>query len=151
MEDTEALTRTNSLEQLRLRFELWRRNHPGRHRLPQELWSAAANLAQRYGVCRTAKALRLEYYSLKKHMQMGMAGEEESERRELARYYLLLHSSRELTETAYLLGCADANSFFRALHHWGRDLTRTLAGTPKELEPGDTKRQWAQSETGANV
>lgn len=33
-------------------------------------------------------------------------------RRELARHYLL-HSSRELNETAYLLGYEDANSFFR--------------------------------------
>jgi AraC-like DNA-binding protein len=38
-------------------------------------------------------------------------------RRELARHYLL-HSSRELNETAYLLGYADASSFFRASHHW---------------------------------
>src|SRR5205809_1159245 len=38
-------------------------------------------------------------------------------RRELARHYLL-HSSRELNETAYLLGYEDANSFFRAFHHW---------------------------------
>jgi len=30
----------------------------------------------------------------------------------------LLHSSRELNETAYLLGYEDANSFFRAFHHW---------------------------------
>ena len=37
--------------------------------------------------------------------------------RELARHYLL-HSSRELNETAYLLGYEDANSFFRAFHHW---------------------------------
>ena len=38
-------------------------------------------------------------------------------RRELARH-CLLHSSRELNETAYLLGYKDANSFFRAFHHW---------------------------------
>jgi len=38
-------------------------------------------------------------------------------RRELARHYLL-HSSRELNETAYLLGYEDANSFFRAFHKW---------------------------------
>jgi len=38
-------------------------------------------------------------------------------RRELARHYLL-HSSRELNETAYLLGYEDANSFFRAFHQW---------------------------------
>ena len=40
-------------------------------------------------------------------------------RRELARHYLL-HSSRELNETAYLLGYEDANSFFRAFHQWER-------------------------------
>jgi len=38
-------------------------------------------------------------------------------RRELAHHYLL-HSARELNETAYLLGYEDANSFFRAFHHW---------------------------------
>jgi len=38
-------------------------------------------------------------------------------RRELACHYLL-HSSRELNETAYLLGYEDVNSFFRAFHHW---------------------------------
>ncbi|HEY2120086.1 MAG TPA: AraC family transcriptional regulator, partial [Candidatus Acidoferrum sp.] len=38
-------------------------------------------------------------------------------RRELARHYLL-HSSRDLNETAYLLGYEDANSFFRAFQHW---------------------------------
>ena len=38
-------------------------------------------------------------------------------RRELARHYLL-HSGRELNETAYLLGYADANSFFRAFQQW---------------------------------
>lgn len=39
----------------------------------------------------------------------------------LARFgapHYLLHSSLELTETAYLLGYEDANSFFRAFHEW---------------------------------
>jgi AraC-like DNA-binding protein len=38
-------------------------------------------------------------------------------RHELACHYLL-HSSRELSETAYPLGYEAANSFFRAFHHW---------------------------------
>ena len=58
---------SNPLSQLRDRFELWRRQHPGRHHLPQDLWAAAANLAQQYGVSRTARTLRLSYYSLKEH------------------------------------------------------------------------------------
>jgi AraC-like DNA-binding protein len=41
----------------------------------------------------------------------------EEARRELARHYLL-QSSRELNETAYLLGYMDANSFFRAFQQW---------------------------------
>lgn len=41
----------------------------------------------------------------------------EEARRELARHYLL-QSSLELNETAYLLGYENANSFFRAFHHW---------------------------------
>jgi AraC-like DNA-binding protein len=41
----------------------------------------------------------------------------EEARRELARHYLL-QASLELNETAYLLGYENANSFFRAFHHW---------------------------------
>jgi AraC-like DNA-binding protein len=41
----------------------------------------------------------------------------EDVRRELAPHYLL-HSSRELNDTAYLLGYEDTNSFFRIFHQW---------------------------------
>jgi AraC-like DNA-binding protein len=41
----------------------------------------------------------------------------EQARRELAHHYLL-HSSLDLSETAYLLGYEDASSFFRAFHGW---------------------------------
>ena len=67
-------TEQHQLEQLRDRFEVWRRDHPGRPRLPGELWSEAANLAQQCGVYRTAKMLRLSYYSLKRHVQVGGLG-----------------------------------------------------------------------------
>lgn len=62
------------LQQLRERFEVWRRDHPGRPRLPGELWSEAANVAQQCGVYRTAKMLRLGYDSLKQHVQVGGLG-----------------------------------------------------------------------------
>jgi AraC-like DNA-binding protein len=41
----------------------------------------------------------------------------EDTRRELAHHYLK-HSAVELSETAFLLGYEDANSFFRAFHAW---------------------------------
>jgi AraC-like DNA-binding protein len=48
-------------------------------------------------------------------------------RRELARHYLL-HSSRELNETAYLLGYENARSFFRAFHDWEGSPSSTSKG-----------------------
>src|ERR1700730_1781607 len=56
----------------------------------------------------------------------------EEARRELAQHYLM-HSSLELSETAYLLGYEDANSFFRAFHDWE-------GTTPGEWRAVHTKR-----------
>ncbi len=53
----------------RERFEKWRSKQKTRRRLPEPLWSAAVKLAQRYGVNRTARALRLDYSGLKKRME----------------------------------------------------------------------------------
>jgi hypothetical protein len=60
-------------EQVRKRFEDWRLHNHGRPRLPQELWSAAVELARDYGLNRTARELRLSYDSLKKHMPADAA------------------------------------------------------------------------------
>ena len=47
-------------------FEQWRQRRRPRARIPEELWREAAELACAHGVNRTARALRLDYYSLKK-------------------------------------------------------------------------------------
>jgi hypothetical protein len=57
------------LEQLRRRFEEFRNTRPGHARLPEALWAAAAELAKRYGVNPTARALRLEYGGLRKRVE----------------------------------------------------------------------------------
>ena len=50
------------------KFEQWRQRRRPRARIPEELWREAAELASAYGIHRTAKALRLDYYSLKKRV-----------------------------------------------------------------------------------
>jgi hypothetical protein len=44
----------------------WRERHRPRARIPEQLWQEAARLACVHGINRTARALRLDYYSLKK-------------------------------------------------------------------------------------
>jgi hypothetical protein len=62
----EAASDREDLEQLRRRFEEFRRTHAVRSRLPEELLSAAAKLARRDGIEATAQALAVERPSLRK-------------------------------------------------------------------------------------
>ena len=48
------------------KLEHWRQRHRRGARIPEELWRAAAELAGAHGINRTARALRLDYYSLQK-------------------------------------------------------------------------------------
>jgi hypothetical protein len=59
----------SGLETARQRFDLWRRTRQGHGRIPAALWRLAAELAGAYGLCRTARALRLDYPALKRHVQ----------------------------------------------------------------------------------
>ncbi|MBV9157658.1 MAG: hypothetical protein JO097_15440 [Acidobacteriaceae bacterium] len=65
----EAADRSEDLEQLRRRFEEFRNAQPGYKRLPKPLWAAAVELAQRYKVNPTARALRLEYSGLRRRVE----------------------------------------------------------------------------------
>ena len=57
------------LLQGRQRFEQWRSQKDTRGRLPDHLWSLAVDLAQEFGLSKTAKTLRLEYNRLKMKSQ----------------------------------------------------------------------------------
>jgi hypothetical protein len=61
------------LEGLRRRFERWRRTRKVRARIPEPLWDATVKLAGRYGIHRTAKALRVDYYALKERVEGATA------------------------------------------------------------------------------
>lgn len=51
------------------RFQTWRRLRKGGSRIPPSLWRLAIGLASDHGISRTAAALKLDYYSLKKQAE----------------------------------------------------------------------------------
>ena len=58
-----------ALSEARRQLDHWRNQQPNkRTRLPKELWQRAAALAKEHGLNKTARALGLKYYSLKKHL-----------------------------------------------------------------------------------
>lgn len=54
-----------AFSRLQRKLAQWRQQRRPRTRIPEELWRAAAQLARTHGINRTARALRLDYYSLK--------------------------------------------------------------------------------------
>ncbi len=62
------------LAQGRKCFEQWRNQQARRARLPKHLWSLATELAQEFGLSRTACTLRLGYNCLKKQMEAVVSG-----------------------------------------------------------------------------
>jgi len=57
-----------SLSRLGQRFAAWRKARTTGERIPESLWDAAAKIAAKYGLNRTARFLSLDYYSLKKRV-----------------------------------------------------------------------------------
>ena len=59
---------TLDIDEVRTRFESWRQMRKGKARIPDELWSAAVQVARRDGVNQTAAALHLDGGKLKRRM-----------------------------------------------------------------------------------
>jgi hypothetical protein len=57
------------LVRARSRFQAWRWRRKAGARIPQPLWALAVRLVRTHGISRTAAALRLDYYSLKKRVE----------------------------------------------------------------------------------
>jgi hypothetical protein len=55
--------------QLKQRLEEFRNTNPPRSRLPESIWAAACEAAQRHGLHLTSKTLRLDYAGLKKRLR----------------------------------------------------------------------------------
>ena len=61
------------LQTLAQRLKTWRATRPRWRRMPAELWRAAAAVARRHGLSRTAAAFKLGYYELRRRLQAGAA------------------------------------------------------------------------------
>ena len=59
------------LQPLAQRLKAWRAARARGQRIPDELWKAAADLAHVHGLSRTAAALKLSYYDLKRRLLAG--------------------------------------------------------------------------------
>ena len=57
-----------SIEEVEQQFRQWRETRTQRSPIPKYLWAGAVRLAQEYSICRIAKALRLDYNTLKRHV-----------------------------------------------------------------------------------
>jgi hypothetical protein len=55
-------------EELARQLQEWRKEHKAPTRLPEEYWARAAHLATQQGIYKTARALRLDYMSLKRRV-----------------------------------------------------------------------------------
>ncbi len=60
------------VDRVRQRLERWRRTRKKRSRIPEQLWKESVEVARSYGVNQTARALRLDYYGLKRRLDAGL-------------------------------------------------------------------------------
>lgn len=67
---TQGISKSISLDDTRRRIERWRETRSHRHApMPAVLWDAAVAAAREDGLYPTARALRVDYGALKKHME----------------------------------------------------------------------------------
>ena len=67
------------LARAQVRFLDWRRKRTIGARIPEPLWTLAVKLASTQGACRTASALGLDYYSLKKRLEAAAERQQAAE------------------------------------------------------------------------
>jgi hypothetical protein len=63
-----------AIERVRSQFEEWRGTKRGRERIPERLWSAAAEAARRHGVHAVSRAVRLEHSRLRRRVEKTASG-----------------------------------------------------------------------------
>jgi hypothetical protein len=91
-------------------------------RIPETLWNSAAKMAAEHGLNRTARVLKLDYYSLKKRLD-GASGPVE------ASTFVELPSSSLAIASECVIELEDATGSRMRVHLKGQDLPDVLALT----------------------
>jgi hypothetical protein len=63
-----------AIERVRNQFDEWRAHKSGRERIPERLWRAAGEAAQRHGVHAVSRAVRLEHSALRRRVEETARG-----------------------------------------------------------------------------
>ncbi len=63
-----GISESVQVEKARKKFAAWRRSRQARSRIPEQLWTSAVVAARDVGVNQACKALRLDYYALKRRV-----------------------------------------------------------------------------------
>ena len=71
----------SGIDNVRSRFEQWRKTRARKTAIPDELWSMAASVARREGVNRTAQQLHLDGGKLKRILMAADTGQRTRKRR----------------------------------------------------------------------
>ena len=69
MSTSKRVSLPKDLARGRSQFQAWRATRQTGSRIPQTLWALAVRLVKSHGVSRTASALGLDYYTLKKRAE----------------------------------------------------------------------------------
>jgi hypothetical protein len=101
--------------------------------LPKSLWSLAAELAGEYGLSKTARILRLDYYDLKKHVASGASEQGPPPAVRPAFLELLPGGAPLIVECT--IECEDGQGAKIRIHLKGRDLPDLAAITGNFWSP----------------
>ena len=111
-----------ALSRAQRRIERWRERRRPRTRIPEELWREAAQLACEYGINRTARALRLDYYALKKRAAAAARSGERA-----AEFVEILPGGLSAPRSECMIELEDASGTKMRIHLQGGDLPDVAA------------------------
>jgi hypothetical protein len=65
---TALLPSPADIDEVRVQLQEWRQTRRHRSRIPEAIWTSATTLARAHGVAKISRALRLDYYALRRRL-----------------------------------------------------------------------------------